>query len=56
MRVFFSKDSNVTVKVIPIDRPSEKLLKFLQKHYHLSTIVPQPNNFIVYEQFFIEQT
>ncbi|XP_065200813.1 alpha-tubulin N-acetyltransferase-like [Planococcus citri] len=52
---FMLKDNSVTVNLIPIDRPSEKLLKFLQKHYHLSTIVPQPNNFIVYEQFFNDQ-
>ena len=53
--ILFLKDNSITVNVIPFDRPSEKLLKFLQKHYHLSTIVPQPNNFIVYEEFFIDQ-
>lgn len=44
--------NSVSASSIPIDRPSEKLLKFLQKHYGLSTIIPQSNNFILYEQFF----
>lgn len=35
-----------------IDRPSEKLLGFLQKHYGLYNKIPQMNNFVVYEGFF----
>lgn len=34
------------------DRPSEKLLSFLEKHYHLSQYVPQNNNFVVFKDYF----
>uniref|UniRef100_U5ELP6 Alpha-tubulin N-acetyltransferase n=1 Tax=Corethrella appendiculata TaxID=1370023 RepID=U5ELP6_9DIPT len=37
---------------LAIDRPSEKLLGFLQKHYGLYKKIPQMNNFVVYEGFF----
>lgn len=35
-----------------IDRPSEKLLTFLRKHYALTQRIPQMNNFVIYEGFF----
>ncbi|XP_070071404.1 alpha-tubulin N-acetyltransferase 1 isoform X2 [Drosophila takahashii] len=35
-----------------VDRPSEKLLGFLSKHYGLQRIIPQANNFVLYEGFF----
>jgi len=34
------------------DRPSEKLLAFLSKHYGLKRYVPQNNNYVVYSQYF----
>lgn len=34
------------------DRPSPKLLAFLQKHYGLARYVPQNNNFVVFDNFF----
>ena len=34
------------------DRPSEKLISFLRKHYGLSQYVPQNNNFVVFNQYF----
>lgn len=34
------------------DRPSEKLLSFLGKHYGLKKYVPQNNNFVVYDAYF----
>ncbi|XP_075411428.1 alpha-tubulin N-acetyltransferase 1 isoform X8 [Tenrec ecaudatus] len=40
---------------LAIDRPSQKLLKFLNKHYNLETTVPQVNNFVVFEGFFAHQ-
>ena len=33
------------------DRPSEKLLAFLGKHFGLRKYVPQNNNFVVYDQY-----
>ena len=39
-------------KVLPqklgYDRPSEKLLSFLSKHYYLKKYVPQSNNYVVF--------
>ncbi|XP_016286428.1 alpha-tubulin N-acetyltransferase 1 isoform X2 [Monodelphis domestica] len=40
---------------LAIDRPSEKLLRFLNKHYNLETTVPQVNNFVIFEGFFAHQ-
>ncbi|CAD7923865.1 unnamed protein product [Amoebophrya sp. A120] len=34
------------------DRPSSKLLKFLDRHYGLKQYTPQTNNFVVYHRFF----
>lgn len=34
------------------DRPSEKLLKFLKKHYNLEKYTPQNNNFVIYDNYF----
>ncbi|XP_021073392.1 alpha-tubulin N-acetyltransferase 1 isoform X2 [Mus pahari] len=40
---------------LAIDRPSPKLLRFLNKHYNLETTVPQVNNFVIFEGFFAHQ-
>ncbi|XP_060615348.2 alpha-tubulin N-acetyltransferase 1 isoform X1 [Anolis sagrei] len=40
---------------LAIDRPSEKLLSFLRKHYCLSDTIPQVNNFVVFQGFFSYQ-
>lgn len=37
---------------LAIDRPSEKFLSFLRKHYNLHATIPQVNNFVVFEGFF----
>lgn len=34
------------------DRPSEKLLAFLSKHYGLKRYVPQNNNYVVFNAYF----
>lgn len=34
------------------DRPSEKLIAFLAKHYGLKKYVPQNNNYVVFSQYF----
>lgn len=35
-----------------IDRPSDKFLGFLNKHYSLNNPVRQMNNFVVFDGFF----
>lgn len=34
------------------DKPSEKLLGFLNKYYNLKSYVPQANNFVVFNRYF----
>ncbi|XP_046441008.1 alpha-tubulin N-acetyltransferase 1-like [Daphnia pulex] len=48
----FLEDEKLHVHKIAIDRPSEKFLGFLQKHYGLKNFIPQVNNFVIYEGFF----
>ncbi|XP_065359891.1 alpha-tubulin N-acetyltransferase 1 isoform X1 [Calliphora vicina] len=45
-------DENWTPVKCSVDRPSEKLLGFLKKHYGLVRTIPQANNFVLYEGFF----
>lgn len=43
---------NVDPKLLAYDRPSAKLLGFLNKHYYLSSYVQQNNNFVVFNEYF----
>ncbi|XP_072394386.1 uncharacterized protein [Diabrotica undecimpunctata] len=43
---------NVEPVQMAIDRPSEKLLGFFNKHYQLNEPVKQMNNYVVYDGFF----
>ncbi|XP_062978339.1 alpha-tubulin N-acetyltransferase 1 isoform X2 [Elgaria multicarinata webbii] len=40
---------------LAVDRPSEKLLCFLGKHYNLHDTIPQVNNFVIFQGFFSHQ-
>jgi len=48
----FLKVEDFDIKRLVIDRPSNKFLAFLQKHYKLHDIIPQVNNFVIFEGFF----
>lgn len=37
---------------LAIDRPSQKFLNFLKKHYGLVNYIPQNNNFVIFQQYF----
>lgn len=39
-------------KQLAIDRPSNKMLKFIEKHYSLKKMIDQGNNFVIFEEFF----
>ncbi|NWV55799.1 ATAT acetyltransferase, partial [Daphoenositta chrysoptera] len=41
---------------LAVDRPSEKLLGFLRKHFGLCDLIPQVNNFVIFEGFFSTRT
>ena len=45
----------VEPRYLAIDRPSEKLISFLRKHYNLSGIIPQVNNYVIFSGFFKDQ-
>lgn len=49
---FFLQDQKINPKHIAIDKPSFKFSSFLNKHYNLKAVVPQVNNFVVFEGFF----
>ncbi|CAD6232893.1 GSCOCG00007035001-RA-CDS [Cotesia congregata] len=37
---------------LAIDRPSDKFLRFLRRHYDLEEVIPQNNKFVVFRGFF----
>ncbi|KAG8448683.1 hypothetical protein GDO86_015674 [Hymenochirus boettgeri] len=49
---YMLRNEQVEVQHVAIDRPSEKFLSFLRKHYNLRSTIPQVNNFVVFEGFF----
>ncbi|GFG39899.1 hypothetical protein Cfor_03884, partial [Coptotermes formosanus] len=51
---YMLREEKTSPQYLAIDRPSEKFLGFLYKHYGLQKILPQSNNFVVFEGFFVE--
>ncbi|XP_063794082.1 alpha-tubulin N-acetyltransferase 1 isoform X3 [Pseudophryne corroboree] len=49
---FMLRTEQVEPRHLAIDRPSEKFLSFLKKHYNLCATIPQVNNFVIFEGFF----
>ncbi|XP_073405015.1 alpha-tubulin N-acetyltransferase 1 isoform X1 [Dendrobates tinctorius] len=49
---FMLRTEQVEPQHLAIDRPSEKFLSFLRKHYNLRSTIPQVNNFVVFDGFF----
>lgn len=43
---------NLEARKLAIDKPTSKLLQFMWKHFQLSKLVNQGNNFVIYEEFF----
>lgn len=50
--IFNFQEENIRPVKLAIDRPSEKFLAFLSKHYALTKIIPQNNKFVVFQGFF----
>ncbi|XP_031773408.1 alpha-tubulin N-acetyltransferase isoform X2 [Apis florea] len=48
-------EENIRPVKLAIDRPSEKFLAFLSKHYALTKIIPQNNKFVVFQGFFDDE-
>ena len=49
-----SKCEGVSPEKLAYDRPSEKLIGFLAKHFGLKRYAPQANNFVVFKQYWDE--
>jgi alpha-tubulin N-acetyltransferase 1 len=47
------KEENKRPEKIAYDRPSPKLFGFLKKYYGLSKFIPQNNNFVIFDQYFM---
>jgi len=43
---------HLCAKNLAIEKPTKNLLQFMWKHFQLSKLVNQGNNFIIYEEFF----
>ncbi|KAG7225359.1 hypothetical protein INR49_027342, partial [Caranx melampygus] len=52
---FVLQHKNLEPVLMAYDRPSPKFLSFLAKHYCLTQSVPQVNNFVVFEDFFLNR-
>nr|XP_019963756.1 PREDICTED: alpha-tubulin N-acetyltransferase 1 [Paralichthys olivaceus] len=53
---FMLQHKNLEPALMAYDRPSPKFLSFLAKNYWLTHSVPQVNNFVVFEGFFLNRT
>lgn len=53
---FMLQHKHVEPVLMAYDRPSPKLLSFLSKHYNLTQSIPQVNNFVVFEGFFLDKS
>jgi len=49
-------NEGVDVKHLAIDRPSDKFIYFLRKHYQLTKMIPQVNNFAIFDGFFSQRS
>ncbi|VVC37667.1 Hypothetical protein CINCED_3A009252 [Cinara cedri] len=49
---FMLQDIHLSAKLLAFEKPSEKLLHFMWKHFQLSKLVNQGNNIFTYEEFF----
>jgi len=50
---YMLQDQKATPKFMAIDRPSPKLLAFLRKYYGLAKSIPQVNNYVIFDGFFV---
>jgi hypothetical protein len=45
-------NERLEAKNLAYDRPSEKLINFLDKYFGLNDYIPQNNNFVVFKDYF----
>ena len=49
---FMLENEGISAVHMAIDKPSEKSVRFLRKHYSLKNPISQVNNFVVFDGFF----
>ncbi|CRG99460.1 alpha-tubulin N-acetyltransferase, putative [Plasmodium relictum] len=49
---FMLKDNNITPSKLCYDNPSNKLLNFLKKYFSPCDLIKQPNNFVIFSEYF----
>ncbi|XP_067940982.1 alpha-tubulin N-acetyltransferase 1-like [Watersipora subatra] len=49
---FMTENENVSPAHLAIDKPSDKFIAFLSKHYKLRATIPQVNNYVIFDGFF----
>lgn len=49
------RSENVEPRMIAIDRPSKLCLSFMKKHFGLENFVPQTNNYVVFDDYFMDR-
>lgn len=48
----YAQHEGMTPSHLAVDKPSDKFLAFLAKHYKLRATIPQVNNYVVFDGFF----
>lgn len=46
---------NILPEKIAYDKPSDKLIKFLKKYYNLKDYIPQNNNYVIFNEYFLNR-
>lgn len=49
---YMLRDNDIKASQLAFDQPSDCLLRFLSKHFNLTNSVNQSNNFVIFEEFF----
>jgi alpha-tubulin N-acetyltransferase 1 len=49
------REEGIPVQHFAIDRPSDKFIFFLRKQYGLTKVLPQVNNFVLFDGFFSDR-
>ncbi|XP_035712523.1 alpha-tubulin N-acetyltransferase [Folsomia candida] len=49
------REEGIPVQHFAIDRPSDKFVYFLRKHYGCTKVLPQVNNFVLFDGFFTDR-
>jgi len=52
---FMLQAEHIEARHLAVDRPSNKFIAFLKKHFSLHSTIPQVNNFVIFDDFFTKR-